>query len=125
MPGNTPQLSDIYLINFRAVRYSDAHSTARRSAVVLKSPFGTVGVIGRESKKSDQAIPDDHLYSPVSAAHKFDHEGYWLSRNYKSLLERTFKDDSDNCVYLATLTEPESTRLKSFVAECRRNRKML
>lgn len=125
MPGDNPNLSDIYLIDFRALNFDDAHDTARRSAVVKKTPFGTVGVIGRESKNDGQEFKGEDIYSPINPAHKFNHEGYWMSGNYKTLLSATFVKKAEHCSYLSTLTEPEATDLKQFVVECRRNGKML
>lgn len=125
MPGDKPELSDVYLIDFKSINFNDAHDTARRSAVVKRTPFGTVGVIGRESKNAGQQFKGEYIYSPINPSHKFDHEGYWMSGNYKTLLSATFVDKAQHCSYLATLTEPEASDLKEFVANCRKGRKML
>jgi hypothetical protein len=124
MPGTTPEISDIYLIDFQSLGYGDAHTTARRSAVVSVTPV-VAGVIGRESKKAAQRFHGDHIPSPCNPAHGFNLEGYWMSGHYKSILKHTFASKAAHVQYLATLTEPEASNLTAFVIECRRNKKIV
>lgn len=124
MPGTKPQISDIYLIDFQSLGYGDAHTTARRSAVVNVTPV-VAGVIGRESKKPSQRFHGDVMASPSNPAHRFDLDGYWMSGHYKSLLKHTFASKPTQVQYLATLTEPEASELKTFVIDCRRNKKIV
>lgn len=124
MPGTTPQISDVYFIDFQALGFHDPKATPRRSAIVSSNPVG-VGVIGRQSKKPDMTFSGDHLYSPINPNHVFDLEGYWMSGHYKTVFKSTFASEPQHFDYVASLTEPERTDLLAFVADCRRNKKIL
>lgn len=124
MPGTTPQTSDVYFIDFQALGLRDEKAKPRRSAIVI-SGLVSVGVIGRESKKPGMTFKGYHLYSPVNPAHCFDREGYWMSGHYKTIFKSTFADKPQHFNYVACLTEPERTDLHAFVADCRKNKKIL
>jgi hypothetical protein len=115
MQQSTPQVADIYSVYVQAFGIPDQKPRPRLHAIVLANK-ATLGLIGRESAKYGKWKPSaPYLISPITPAYSFDKEGYWMGKNYKTVLLASALRKPKSFKYRATLTDPELSKLANFV----------